>query len=201
MSATTQQEGRITVISAASGTGKTSIIWELKQRYPDLGFSVSFTTRPRREGEVYGKDYYFVSEGEFDAMLERGEFLEFATVHGRRYGTSIKQVLDLVDQGVNVILDIDVQGHGLLRHFNFGERTPPLIHSIFILPPDMRTLRNRLLNRLGGADNIDRRLTAAEGEIGRMLEYDSFVVNHTGGLGETVENVWEMMCEFDPSEN
>lgn len=160
------------VISAASGTGKTSLCKRLLETLSHTARSISYTTRPPRGEEVHGRDYFFVDGATFDQMVADGEFIEWAEVFGRRYGTSFSAVQDQLDQGVDVLLDIDVQGGMQVR-----ER---LEHAllIFLLPPSMDELKRRLINRAEDApDVIARRLQEAKNEIRASKDYDYLVVN------------------------
>ena len=165
-------KGLLIVISAPSGTGKTTLVHMLLKEFPDLEFSVSYTTRPPRPGEVDGRDYHFVDRKTFERMIEEGDFLEWAEVYGNLYGTSRTQVLKALNEGKDVILDIDTQG-ALQVKKNFPEAV-----LIFILPPSLKELERRLRNR--GTDDeetIERRLKTAREEIRRASLYDYIVVN------------------------
>ncbi len=161
------------VIAAPSGAGKTSLAHALVQRHPDeVMFSISATTRARRERERPGKDYYFVDDAEFDGMIESGELLEWATVHGRRYGTPSRGVRDGIAQGKVVVLDIDVQGARQIRRA-FDDAV-----LVFILPPSAAELNRRLTGRGSEADaDRLRRLRGARAELEAAVEFDYVVVN------------------------
>jgi guanylate kinase len=164
--------GSIVVISAPSGAGKSTLIRHLLGAFPDLGFSVSYTTRPPRVGEDHGRDYFFVSRKVFEGMIARHEFVEWADVYGHLYGTARKQLHAAQTAGRDILLDIDVQGHRQVR-----ERLPEAI-SVFILPPSFRELARRLRNRRSDAsEQIERRLCTAREEINHWPEYDYLVVN------------------------
>jgi len=154
------------VISAPSGTGKSTLSRRLLESVPGLQFSVSFTTRPRRAGEESGREYHFLDETRFDGMAAAGEFLEWASVFGRKYGTGRKATEDALAAGHDLLLDIDVQGAALVRKSGL-----PSV-SIFILPPDFATLEDRLRRR-GSEDVADLgvRLREARREA---MEYDQF---------------------------
>lgn len=165
-------QGCLWVVSAPSGAGKTSLVRALMDSEPDLCFATSYTTRPQREGEVHGVDYLFVDEAEFEAMVERGEFLEHATVFGNRYGTGRRQVEQELAAGRDVLLEIDWQGAHQVR------RRMSEARSIFILPPSREALEARLRKR--GTDPeevIRRRLDEARAEIGHCPEFDFAVIN------------------------
>lgn len=164
--------GNIFIISAASGTGKTTLVSRLLQKHPDIRASVSHTTRPRREGEEDGRHYYFVSTPEFETMIGDAAFLEYARVYDNYYGTSMRQLEELTRQGVDVILEIDVQGAAQVR------QALPQAASIFIAPPSFAALESRLRGRGTDApDVIAKRLTEARNEIEQAPLFDYLVVN------------------------
>jgi len=177
------RKNNVFVISAPSGAGKTTLVQLLIERVPDLYFSISYTTRPAREGEKNGVDYYFVTEPTFQKMIAGQEFLEWAVVHGFHYGTS-KRTLELSQNaGKDLILDVDVQGAASTR------KLIPEATSIFIMPPSYASLRDRLLQR--GTDNekqIEQRLQNARNEIQHYREYDYIVVN------EEVSTAFDNLC-------
>jgi len=163
------------VISAPSGAGKTTFIKRLLRSLPGLRFSVSHTTRPPRPGERNGREYFFVSRPVFQRMVGRGEFVEWAEVHGKLYGTSWKSLRQAQTSGEDVLLDIDVQGHRQVR------RQLPEAVSIFLLPPSFEELERRLRRRESGtaapAAETERRLANARREIRHWREYDFLIVN------------------------
>ncbi len=162
------------IISAPSGTGKTTLIHRAMARDPRLAFSISHTTRPPREGETHGRDYYFVSREAFRKMIEEDAFIEWANVYGEYYGTSRKEISRLHRLGKDVVLDIDVQGATQVME----KLARDTWVSIFILPPDLETLRHRLVTR--GKDSpeaIEKRLKAATDEMGYAPKYDYQIVN------------------------
>ncbi|BAU46675.1 guanylate kinase [Sulfurifustis variabilis] len=164
--------GNLLILSAASGTGKTSLAHALIESEPDVVFSVSHTTRAPRPGEVHGRHYYFVSPEEFEAMVARGDFLEHAQVFGNRYGTSRQEIEQRLAQGKSVILDIDWQGARAVK------RQLPEAVSVFILPPSREALLERLTRR--GQDDpevIARRMSVAVDEMAHCREFDHLVVN------------------------
>jgi len=169
------QQGAILVLSGPSGAGKSTI---LNTATPHIGafyFSISTTTRMPREGEQHGKEYYFVSQAQFEADIEAGNFLEYAKVHDNYYGTSLRPVKEALNEGKLVIFDIDVQGHRLVRA-TLGE----IVTSVFITPPSLLELGHRLLNR--SSDNqemISKRLHNAKEEIFALNEYDYLILNDT----------------------
>jgi len=164
--------GDVFVISAPSGSGKTTICRALLQRLPGLALSVSYTTRERRPGEKDGIDYYFVDEEKFDNMLNSKEFLESASVYGRRYGTSRAAAQSIVSQGLDAVLEIDIQGGRSVK------AAVPEAVLVGILPPDWETLRGRLFARARDSrEEMERRLTEARQELSALKGYDYLVVN------------------------
>lgn len=164
--------GNIFIISAASGTGKTTLVSRLLQTHDDIRVSISHTTRAPRQGEENGKHYYFTDTAEFERLIGEGAFLEHAEVYGHYYGTSAAAVGELQQQGYDVILEIDVQGAQQIR------RALPDAVSIFILPPDMETLTKRLHHRATDSESvIEGRLKQARSEIEQSLLFDYIVVN------------------------
>lgn len=161
------------VISAPSGAGKTSVIRTLLQTDINLTLSISYTTRPPRRDEKNGHDYFFVDHATFKDMQARGEFLESAEVHGNLYGTSRKWIEETMAAEQDVLLEIDCQGAQQVRTLY------PQAASIFILPPSMEALKQRLEQR-GQDENkiIERRLAAARSEISHVNRFDYVVVNH-----------------------
>lgn len=171
-SATQAERGTLIVVSAPSGAGKSSLAERVLKRLEDLRFSVSYTTREPRGAEQDGVDYNFVSEDQFRAMRERGEFLECAEVHGWLYGTHEKPVEEMLSQGLDVMLDIDVQGAEQVRR-----RVPEAI-LIFILPPSCEVLDARLRARnLNAPADIERRLRNAAIEVQLYERFDYVVLN------------------------
>jgi guanylate kinase len=160
------------ILSAPSGAGKTTIARELLARRRDVGYSVSCTTRHPRAGEVDGRDYYFVSHGEFVAMRERGEFAESAEVHGRLYGTLRREVDRVLGSGRHVVMDIDVQGaEQFVRAF-------PSAVLVFVLPPSADALLARLAARKSeDHSSLARRLRTALQELEALDMYEYVVVN------------------------
>ena len=164
--------GRLFVIAAPSGAGKTTLVHRLTQANPNLRFSISFTTRPQRHTEVDGKDYHFVSEDTFQAMAEAGDFLESALVFDHRYGTSRTQVEGLLNEGHDVILEIDWQGARQVRNHM------PDCRTVFILPPSLDELRSRLTNRGTDSDTvIARRFRDALDDMSHWQEFDYAIIN------------------------
>jgi len=167
-----RRRGRLYVIAAPSGAGKTSLVRALMQREPALRFSISCTTRPRRPTEEHGRDYFFVDAAEFEHMAAAGEFLEHARVFDNRYGTPRRQVEEALAAGQDLILEIDWQGAQQVR------RALPECISVFILPPSRVELERRLRGR--GTDSeevIRRRLRDAAADMSHWDEFDHVVVN------------------------
>lgn len=166
-------KGNVFIISAPSGAGKTTLCKEIVRIMPNLRFSVSYTTRKPRSGEVDGRDYIFVDGDTFKGMIDRGEFVEWAEVHGNYYGTSRKDLNDIIKSGQHVILDIDVQGSQQIREqFDGGVY-------IFVLPPSLDALRKRLEERgQNPPEEIDRRVKRAIEEIREYKRYDYVIVNN-----------------------
>jgi guanylate kinase len=165
-------KGNLIIISSTSGGGKGTLIKEVLRSTPDIGYSVSYTTRRMRAGEENGRDYFFVSREEFTALVERGEFLEYAEVHGNFYGTSVTQVNNEIQLGRDVILEIDVQGaDNIMRDF-------PQAVSIFILPPSFQVLRERLIARATeNQTDLALRLRNSFGEVQKYKHFQYIVVN------------------------
>ncbi len=167
-----KKAGRLFVITAPSGAGKTSLIDAVMSADPTLKISVSYTTRPPRPGEKAGVDYHFVSDAEFLAMRERGECLDSAEVHGNRYGTSKKVILDALAAGEDLILEIDWQGAQQVR------RLYPDAVGVFILPPSLEELERRLRGRGQDAEAvIRRRLENAREELAHRDEFEYAIIN------------------------
>ncbi len=168
----TPANGTLYIVSAPSGAGKTSLVKALIDSMPQVRVSVSHTTRNIRPGEVDGINYHFVVREQFQAMLERGEFLEHAEVFGNLYGTSQRWLEQTLAEGFDLILEIDWQGAQQVR------RLMPQARSIFILPPTQQALRQRLTNRGQDSDEvIDGRMREAVSEMGHYVEYDYLVIN------------------------
>jgi len=164
--------GLLFVITAPSGAGKSSLIDALLKEDPRLSLSVSYTTRAPRPGEANGREYHFVDDAAFLAMLERGEFLESAEVHGYRYGTSQSVIREALVRGQDLVLEIDWQGAQQVR------KLYPRCIGIFILPPSVAELERRMRARGQDADAvIRRRLSGAEEEISHAPEFDYVIIN------------------------
>jgi guanylate kinase len=167
-----KNRGSLFVVSAPSGAGKTTLCRKAGEVLDGLFHSVSFTTRAPRQGETQNVHYTFVDQDEFRGMIADGDFIEWAEVHGNFYGTSRKRIEDIISGGNDVILDIDVQGARQIR-----QHYPDSIH-IFILPPSMPVLEERLFNRMSDSPEvIEKRLRKAREEISEYKYYDYVIVN------------------------
>lgn len=171
-----KRQGLLFIVSAPSGTGKTTLCREMERRLSNLNFSISYTTRAPRAGEVHERDYYFVEKMEFEKKVQRGEFSEWAEVHGNLYGTDEKITRDLIDQGVDILLDVDAQGAASLK-----KRFPEGVF-IYILPPSLEILEERLKERrTDSAEEIQRRVKEARSEIQKLDCYSYLVINDQFG--------------------
>lgn len=191
--------GILYIISAPSGSGKSTLVNELRSLVPQLEFSVSYTTRAPRGSEQNGREYYFVSRREFEEMIRRDEFLEYAEVFGNYYGTARRFLREATARGNDLLLDIDVQGAAQVK-----ERAKDSV-SIFVLPPSRQALERRLRNRSqseaassrgGGMTDevIERRLMEAAKEIEKYSNYDYILVNES--LQEAVDQLRAIvLCE------
>ncbi len=165
-------QGLLFIIAAPSGAGKSSLVNAVLADDPQLVLSISYTTRAARAGEVNGREYHFVDRATFQRMLEAGEFLESAEVHGNLYATSQKQIADVRARGRDIVLEIDWQGAQQVR------RIFPDAVGIFILPPSRPELERRLRARgKDTEDAIQRRLAAAAEEMGHAAEFDFVIIN------------------------
>jgi guanylate kinase len=181
-----ERRGLMFVLSSPSGAGKTTLSRMLIAETPGLQMSVSATTRPMRPGETEGRDYYFVDQDRFDAMVSNGELLEWATVFGNRYGTPRAPVEASLAAGHDVLFDIDWQGTQQLR-----SRSPSDVVSVFILPPSVSALEQRLHTRAQDSDEVIRgRMKKAGDEMSHFDAYDYIVVNDNIGIAfEAVKSI------------
>jgi guanylate kinase len=181
-----ERRGLMFVLSSPSGAGKTTLSRMLVAETPGLQMSVSATTRPKRPGEVEGKDYYFVDQRRFDAMVANGELLEWATVFENRYGTPRAPVEAALSAGQDVLFDIDWQGTQQLR-----DRSPNDVVSVFILPPSVQALEQRLHTRAQDSEQVIRsRMRKAGDEMSHFDAYDYIIVNDNIGIAfEAVKSI------------
>ena len=167
-------KGLLLIISSPSGAGKTSICKKLIDEVDDIDLSVSVTTRKKRKDEIEGKHYFFKNEDEFNILIKENKFLEHANVFGCLYGTLKKEVLSKINKGIDVIVDIDWQGTRQI-----AKELPKDIVKVFILPPSMKELENRLGNRASeNKENFNKRMSEAKKEISHYKEYDFVIVNN-----------------------
>ncbi|MBD0371497.1 MAG: guanylate kinase [Pyrinomonadaceae bacterium] len=167
-----EARGMLIIVASPSGGGKGTLIRHVLKTVPNVGYSVSFTTRPARDGETNGQDYFFVSEETFREMITRGEFLEWARVHAHLYGTGRAQVEKELKERRDIILEIDVQGAESVR------KLVPGAVAVFILPPSFEILRDRLVAR--GSEHpsdLSLRLKNARSEVERFREFDYVIIN------------------------
>lgn len=178
-----QRRGLMLVLSSPSGAGKTTISRRLLELEPQIALSVSATTRQKRPGETAGKDYHFVDATDFNLMINRGEFLEYAKVFDNYYGTPKAHVAEEISRGRDILFDIDWQGTQQLAH-NARED----LVSVFVLPPSTRELERRLHTRAqDSAEIVAKRMAKASDEMSHWAEYDYIIVNHD--IQSSVENV------------
>jgi len=164
--------GFLVVLSGPSGAGKNTLLSAVLPRIPDLKYSVSATTRPPRPGEKHGVDYYFLQDDEFQEMIDRGEFLEWAEFAGYRYGPPRRFVEECLAQGLTVITDIDIQGARQIK-----QRMPDGVF-VFLLPPSFEELEKRLHKRgTDSSEAIGRRLKIALEEVAAIVDYDYWILN------------------------
>lgn len=180
----------IFILSAPSGAGKTSLANAIIEKLSNVAMTTSHTTRSIRPGEVEGEHYHFVDKTQFENMIEADEFIEYATVFGNYYGTSLRAISDIIDRGKHAILDIDWQGARIVRN-KF-----PLAKSIFIEPPSLQALETRLKNR--GQDSpqvIEQRMQEAQSELSHKHEYDYCIINDdfSSALGQIIDII-ETKC-------
>ena len=186
---------KLIVFSAPSGAGKSSLIKNIIEKSTgDIELSISATTRPPRDGEEHGRDYFFISDEEFNELRRSDSFIEHANVHGYQYGTLKSFVDEKIQNGISIILDIDVQGFNLIR--NAIEHNL----SIFIIPPSIKELRKRLTSRgLDSSDVIEKRLSNAKTELRYAEQYDYIVLNDLfeNTLGELVSIINDENYTYD----
>jgi guanylate kinase len=176
------KQGRLFIISAPSGAGKTTLCRAMLKRFPGLVYSISHTTRPPRKNEKNGVDYFFITQEEFEKNIRDGKWLEWARVHGHYYGTSLEFIENNLSQGRNILLDIDVAGARQIL-----SRIPQSI-AVFILPPSFEALQQRLESRgTDSRETIARRLQGAEKEMAQKQMYPYHVINDS--LDDAIENL------------
>jgi guanylate kinase len=174
--------GNLFIVAAPSGAGKTSLVKALVQMVGDLEISISYTTRPPRPGEIDGVDYFFIEEPKFQEMIQNDQFLEYATVYGYHYGTAQEYVLNRLSEGKDILLEIDWQGALQVK-----KKFPEVI-SVFILPPSIAVLRDRLYRRKQDEEQVIRnRLSKAQEEIAYYQHFDYVIVNDS--FEEALENL------------
>lgn len=167
-----KEKGLLIIISGPSGAGKGTVCKELLSKYPNLALSVSATTRDPRPGEIEGKNYYFITKESFLDMIGNDEFLEYAKVYDNYYGTPSQSVLDMMDQGIDVILEIDIQGAAQVR-INYPEGI-----YIFVVPPSLFELRKRITERgTESEEQLNKRMNCAYDEIRNAKDYSYIVIN------------------------
>ncbi len=174
--------GSLFIVSAPSGAGKTTLVAALLERDPQVRLSVSYTTRAARSGEVNGRDYHFIDAAGFVAMRDRGDFLEWAEVHGNYYGSSRAWLEKQMAGGADILLEIDWQGAAQVR------KTFPSAIGVFVLPPSYEDLERRLRSRAKDSEAIiERRLAAAKAEISHVGEFDYVIINNE--LREAIDDL------------
>ena len=168
------EKGILVILSSPSGAGKTSIARALVEENKNFSFSVSATTRKSRPGEVNGREYHFLTVNEFEERIDNGQFLEHAKVFGNLYGTPLQPVLESINNGKDLIFDVDWQGGKQIR----GSTLSKFVISIFILPPSIKALQERLMKRAqDSSDTVKDRMRKSIGEIMHWKEYDYVIVN------------------------
>src|SRR5271155_5534499 len=172
------RRGLMLVLSSPSGAGKTTLSRMLLRADRNVALSISVTTRPKRRGEVNGRDYHFIDRTRFNEMVKKGDLLEWAEVFGHHYGTPRRPVIEGLEAGRDVLFDIDWQGTQQLR-----ERARDDLVSVFILPPSVSELERRLRRRAQDSkDIIGSRMAKAAGEMSHWPEYDYVIINRKGGI-------------------
>tara|TARA_B100001769_G_scaffold73578_1_gene55226 strand:+ start:1270 stop:1893 length:624 start_codon:yes stop_codon:yes gene_type:complete len=188
-------KSKLIIFSAPSGAGKSTLIKNIIEKgNGDIELSISATTRPSREGEEHGRDYFFISDEEFNKLKDSDSFIEHANVHGYQYGTLKSFVHEKIQNGISIILDIDVQGFNLIK--NSMEHNL----SIFIIPPSITELRKRLISRgLDSSDVIEKRLTNARTELKFAKQYDYIVLNDIfeNTLNELVSIIYDENYKYN----
>lgn len=191
-----ERYGNLIVISGPSGVGKSTLVGKVREVLPDLKFSISCTTRSPRPGEEHGREYYFLSPEEFESKVQNDEFLEYAGIFARRYGTLKSEVLARLEAGEQVLLDIDVQGAKQIRAA--AEKSPELARSarfVLIAPPSLESLETRLRGRASETEEqLQLRLGAAKAELANYKVYDYIIVNDD--LNRAAEELTAVLRSF-----
>ena len=174
-----EKKGTLFVISAPSGAGKTTLTGQVLKQFPQLSYSISHTTRKPRQGEIHGRDYFFIEDQEFQARIAQDQWIEWAQVHGNFYGTDKAFVSEKLEKGENLLLDIDVQGAKQIMNSDLG------LVSIFILPPSIEVLEQRLESRSTDSPSvIAHRMENARWEMDQQGAYNHVIVNDD--LGQAI---------------
>ncbi|MCJ8328808.1 MAG: guanylate kinase [Lentisphaeria bacterium] len=171
-------KGKLIIVTAPSGAGKSTIIHHVMQTHPNLHFSVSCTTRAPRKNEIDGQDYFFLNDSQFNKKVDAGEFIEHACVHENNYGTLKSELMNFIDDGKNVLLDIDVQGANQLRNI-LNDEMKAIATFVYIAPPSIEALEERLRARgTETEDVIQTRLANAKSELDEKDKFDIIIMNH-----------------------
>lgn len=187
-----ERQGFPLILCAPSGAGKSTLAKMLCTEFP-LSFSISCTTRPPREGEKDGVHYYFLTKEEFEQKIQQNEFAEWAVVHGNYYGTPLKPVVEQLAQGKDILFDIDIQGASQLS------LTLPRAKFVFIFPPSLKILKERLVGRgTDSMETIERRLNNAAGEIARSHWFDAWIVNDDLEKAYDELRAFYLSCTLEP---
>lgn len=186
------RQGFPLILCAPSGAGKSTLVKKLCAEFP-LAFSISCTTRPSREGEIDGVHYYFLTKEAFEQKIEKNEFAEWAIVHGNYYGTPLKPVIEQLEQGKDILFDIDIQGASQLS------LSLSRAKFVFIFPPSLEVLKERLVNRgTDSMETIERRLSNASGEIERSHWFDAWIVNDDLEKAYDELRAFYLSCTLEP---
>ena len=181
--------GNIIVLSGPSGSGKSTIRAKLLKIFPDIEFSISYTTRKPRENKDDKLDYYFITRNQFKEMIQKNEFVEWAEVHGDLYGSASKLLSSVIDKGKHILLEIDVQGG-----FSIKRKFPEAV-LIFIIPPTLKELEKRLKDRaMNSTTEIQKRLQIAKKEIAAAKNYDYIVINDS--LKHCIEQIKAIIISY-----